>query len=147
MIDDNQAHDARARLFEFIEELYNFLQKTVTEPYDRESKLLVLEEMMPELREAWLHFDEDFNWDNAKDTIFKAPANHLESHGLYGSQLRAKLSLIRIRARRFFDSITKKGLLKLIDAYDTLLDSVIAATGLDGAIKEMKDLLRNSVDD
>lgn len=147
MIDDKQAHDARARLFEFIEELHNFLQKTVNEPYDREGKLLVLEEMMPELREAWLHFDEDFNWDKAKDAVFEAPANHLETHGLYGAQLRAKLSLVRIRVRSFFDGITKNGLLKVVDAYDTLLDSIIAATGLDGAIKEMKDLLRNSVDD
>ena len=147
MIKDDEVHDAQAQLLQFVEELHDFLRRFVNEPYDREGKLLVLEEMQDELRNAWRDFDEDFSLGRAKSVIFETRPERLQTHGLYGGQLGAKLSLIRIRMGRFLDGITKRGLLKLIDAMDTLLDSIISATGLDGALKEMKDLLRNSVDE
>jgi hypothetical protein len=75
------------------------------------------------------------------------PDEHLQNHGLYGAQLRAKFNLVRSRITPLLRRHHKKKLLQLIDAMDTVLDSIIAATGMDGAIKEMKDLLRNSVDE
>jgi hypothetical protein len=147
MINSEQLHEAQGVLLNFVYELHDFLRRFVNEPYDRYGKLLVLKEMQEELRNAWKEFDEDFNLDKAKNVIYEASPERLQTHGLYGSQLRAKISLFQIRIGRFFDSFTTKGLLKLIDAADTLVDSIIAATGLDEALKEMKDLLRNSVDE
>jgi hypothetical protein len=147
MIDQYQAQEARDQMLKFVEELHSFLGQTANKPFDYQGKPLILEEMVPALKDAWAHFDGDFSLDKAKFAIYEAPQDRIESHGLYGPQLGAKLSLVQLRLRRFLDGVTKKALLKLIDALDTVLDSIIAATGLDGAIKEMKDLLRNSVDD
>jgi hypothetical protein len=147
MIDANSAAEARDQMFSFIQEVHDIVGRTANEPYDQRGRLLVLEEMEGELKEAWQSFNEDFSWDRVKDAIYGAPDEHLQNHGLYGAQLRAKFNLVRSRIRRYFDGITKKKLLQLIDAMDTVLDSIIAATGMDGAIKEMKDLLRNSVDE
>ena len=147
MINETSAAEARDDLFKFVEELYGFLQRTTQEPYDHDGKLLILPEMRDELRGAWAHFADDFSWDRAKLAIYYAPDARLESHGLYGLQLRAKLRLFRLRLRRFTDRLTKKGLWKLINAADTVLDSIIAATGLDEALREIKDLLGNCVDD
>lgn len=147
MINDKLANAARREIFNFVEELHGFLHRFVNEPYDQNKNLLVLEEMKGWLEDAWREFDEDFSWDRAKSAIFEASAEQLQAHGLYNRQLSAKLSLFRFRMDRFLNRITKKGLLKVIDAGDTLLDSIISATGLDGALKEIKDLLRNSVDE
>ncbi len=67
--------------------------------------------------------------------------------GLFGAQLRLKLELInRLKNERF--SLGGSGILKkLIDAIDTLLDSLLAATGLDEALKELSELVRRLTGD
>ena len=58
-----------------------------------------------------------------------------------------KLSVIDKWKKRFSEKRIKKILLKLLDAIDTVLDSLIAATGMNEALKEIKDILRNSIDE
>jgi hypothetical protein len=147
MINEKLANEARQEILDFIQQLLDILDKIIHEPYGENGERLVLEEMRKELQEAWMEFSEDFNLDQVKARIYEAPQELLQTHGLYGGQLRAKLSLFRRRLERFFLGRGTKTLLRLIDAADTVLDSIIAATGLDEAIKEIKDLLRNSIDD
>jgi len=72
--------------------------------------------------------------------------------GLYGSQLQLKLFVVRYWREKWDANKTgfgfgRKILKKLIDAIDTVLGSLIAATGLDEALKELKDILSNSIDE
>jgi len=67
--------------------------------------------------------------------------------GLYGAQLRLKLSVVSYWRRKWNLKVTGKLFKKLLDAINTVLDSLIAATGLDEGLKELKDILSNSVDE
>lgn len=102
MINEKSANEARSEILAFIQELHEIIGKTIYEPYGQNRELLVLEEMQKELQEAWSEFSEDFNFDQAKERIYEAPQERLQTHGLYGGQLRAKLSLFRTRVERFF---------------------------------------------
>ena len=69
-----------------------------------------------------------------------------QENGLYGEQLDSKRTLFGIRLNLFNGQRTKKTLLWLLDALDTYLDSIISATGFGEALKETKEVLRNSID-
>ncbi|MFY9619665.1 MAG: hypothetical protein WAQ99_07615 [Pyrinomonadaceae bacterium] len=146
MIDTEKADEARKDLVDFLREVLDFLRSTLNEPYGDEG-LLVLEEMVPELKQAWSGFIEDFDFQKTEQQILATSNEQLEGYGLYGAQLSAKLTLFRLRLSRFFGKKLKKTLGKLIPSIDTLLDSLIGATGIPDAIKELKDLLGNSIDD
>lgn len=105
----------------------------------------------PELQEdigaAWKEFEEDFD-----EPGFIAAARDIRTPrakwaGLYGAQLRLKLAVVGYWRRKWNASVSTRILKKLLDAIDTVLDSLIAATGLGEALKELKDILGNSVDD
>jgi hypothetical protein len=147
MITEEQAATARGQLFNFVDGLRNLVPDVIYKPYGDEGELLIIEEMKDDLLSAAKDFAEDFSIDSVKDRIYGTASELLQSHGLYGAQLSAKLNLHESRAKRFFRKRGKKTLVQWIDAANTLLDSIIGATGIDGAIKELKHLLRNSVDD
>ena len=102
---------------------------------------------MKPIKSAWMEFRRDFSVRRAFSLIELVKADELQSHGLYGKQLHLKLSVIDSWHNRFFAQRTKKVLLRLFDAIDTLLDSLLGATGIDVALKEIKDVLRNSIDE
>ncbi len=146
MITDETAMQARKDIFEFVVKVHDFLREIISKPIG-EAGLLFIEPMLPELLAAWTEFTENFQIQKAEQLVFRTSAVTLQAHGLYGTQLRAKLSLVRFRFEQFSLHKTKKALLKLIDAIDTLLSSILSATGIDEALKELKELLRDSVDD
>ena len=70
----------------------------------------------------------------------------LQEHGLTGAQLHYKLSVLndlaeRIRRVKFPGRFRPK----LVDAIDTILDSLLGAVGAGTALKEIKDMLRAQV--
>lgn len=150
-ISDEQAADARSRLRDFLaathEQLGAFCN---SERYTR----LMVEPMRQPLRQAWSEYAEHFDLDANLARIGEAGAEALESHGLFGSQLDAKLALIAYWRDLFEDLWNRRvppnrlpGILgRWIDAIDVLLESLIQAAGLDGAIKELKDLAGASLD-
>lgn len=146
MIDTEKAESARKELREFLREVLDFLRATLNEPYG-EDGLLVLKEMEPELKRAWSDFVEDFDFEKVESQIRDTPDEKLQNYGLYGAQLSAKLTLFRRRLGDFFNKKLKKTLGKLLPSIDTILDSLIGATGINEAIKELKELLGNSIDD
>jgi hypothetical protein len=147
MINDELEEEAKKYLVDFLGETLDFLKMLVYEGEDAENRPLFIEDLLPEIREAWEEFREDLNVENAQKLINETPGSVLQSYGLYGSQLRLKLSAISSWRERFFGKRTKKLLLRLLDAIDTLLDSLMQAAGIDKAIKEIKDILRNSIDE
>ena len=79
--------------------------------------------------------------------IRETDLNVLSSHGLLGAELSLKLATANTWYERFI-AFPGMGIFKrVIDAIDTLLDSIIAAVGSGGAIKELKDTLRNILND
>src|SRR5947199_692189 len=144
MIDEKSANEAREQILGFIRELLNLLEKIIHKPYTDDGQRLVLEEMERELLEAWKEFSEDFDRNEVESRISETSQESLQSHGLYGIQLRAKLSLFRSRVDRFFANMGAKTLLKLIYAGDTVLDSILAATAITEAIKEINHLMLQS---
>lgn len=67
--------------------------------------------------------------------------------GLYGAQLSLKLSLFDHFRSRFLEFGGRRWFKKLIDIIDDLLNSITAATGIDEALKELKELLGHASDD
>jgi hypothetical protein len=150
MINMELENEAKKYLGGFLGETLDFLKMLAYEGVDAEGRPLFVEKLLPEIRKAWEEFQEDFNVKNAQDAqelVNKIPGPVLQSHGLYGGQLRLKLSAISSWRERFLGKRTKKLLLRLLDAIDTLLDSLMQAAGIDKALKEIKDILRNSIDE
>lgn len=70
----------------------------------------------------------------------------LRMHGLVGAQLDYKLAVIaaiidKLRNVKFPGRFR----VKLVDAIDTVLESIIAALGIGTALKEIKDMLRHQI--
>ena len=154
MITSDQSDNAKSAIYEFVEETFHFLGQLYAEPYgvgdeedDETVRLLILKDMVDPLKNAWNEFSSDFDSDESRKRIFATENDVLQNHGLYGHQLSAKLQLVALRRERFFSKRKKKFLLWLLDAIDTLLKSIISATGIDAALEEIKEVLRNSIDE
>lgn len=147
MITQKLEMEAKRLLSQFLKDTLSFLNHLVNEGYDSKGRLLFIEGELDGIRAAWKEFQEDFDLERANGLIKETSASYLLSHGLYGRQLELKLRLISNWHNRFSKMRTKKILLKALDATDTLLDSLTKATGIDEALKEIKDILRNSIDE
>ena len=147
MINRKLENESKVLLQKFIIQTLVFLEHLVVEGFDMEGRPLFLEEQSELIKGAWEEFGSDFDVERANMLIKRAEADKLRSHGLYGKQLNLKLSVIESWQKRFLGRRTKKVLLRLFDAIDTLLDSLLSATGIDVALKEIKDVLRNSIDE
>ena len=137
----------RQQLISFLSDTYNFVQKLYLEGVDpiTEGSLVPLD-LQPLLREAWNEFEENFNMEEAIGKINAVSEDRLIAFGLFGAQLELKLS-IRDRLRDLWERIGGfDALKKLIDAIDTTLDSLLAATGINEALKELKDIFRGLLD-
>lgn len=77
------------------------------------------------------------------------PLEQVRRHGLAGDQLAFKLATVRYWAGQFQDADQSPGfvLRRLLDAIDTLLDSLLAAIGVGSSLKELKDAVRDSLSD
>ena len=154
MITSDQSDNAKRAIYKFVNETFELLGMLCLEPYgvgdevdDETVRLLILEDMVEPLKYAWNEFLSDFNLDESRESIFATEDDALQNHGLYGNQLSAKLRLVALRKERFFAKKKKKFLLWLLDAIDTVLKSIISATGIDAALEELKEMLRNSIDE
>ena len=147
MINRKLENESKILLQNFIIQTLLFLEHLVVERFDMEERPLFLEEQSDLIKGAWEEFHSDFDVEKANMLIKRAEADKFQSHGLYGKQLDLKLSVIDSWHNRFLTRRTKKVLLRLFDAIDTLLDSLLGATGIDVALKEIKDTLRNSIDE
>jgi hypothetical protein len=144
---NDQVVDAHNKLGEFLNFAYNLLRDIARSGRDPLDHLLFLEEIRPLIEEAWAEFESDFSLDESFERIEKLGPSDLRSHGLYGKQLDLKVRVIQLR-NGLFQKLGGGKLFKgLIKAIDTLLESLIGATGIDGAVKEIKDILSDSVEE
>jgi hypothetical protein len=147
MINTDLEQKAKQSLKYFINETLSLIKNLVYDGIDVDKRPFFIKDLSDQIRPAWKEFEEDFKIDHALDQIQKTKAESLQVSGLYGKQLNLKLSVFENWKKRFSEKPIKKILLRLLDAIDSILDSVIAATGMDQALKEIKDILRNSIDE
>lgn len=132
----------REELERFVSGTVDLLGSLATEHLDRFPA-----ELRPDISAAWSEFQSDFHRNRAQETARNIRRDRAIWAGLYGAQLRLKLAVVSYWRRKWNLNFSTKILKKLLDAIDTVLDSLIAATGLDEALKELKDILGNSIDD
>jgi hypothetical protein len=143
--------DERERLATFVLETVQLLKELATDRLD-----LFPQDLQPSVKAAWTEFERDFDSAQADLTVRAMQSDRATWAGLYGSQLQLKLAVVQYWRDKWEASKTafglgkgfgKKILKKLIDAIDTVLGSIIAATGLDEALRELKDIFNNSIDE
>lgn len=119
---------------EFIQYLYNNASEIL--PADSDTSFIIETDI---LANAWNQFDETFNIESEIEKIRSASDQTLIDHGLFGAQLTLKLTIIEKFYETWNSTKLHKFLKKLIDAIDNLLDSMIEAFSINGALKELKD--------
>lgn len=100
----------------------------------------VPEALRPQLEAAREELAGAYDLEDECEKIRTAPSERLRAAGLTGAQLELKLAIVE-----FFRNELQLGesvFGKLVDAIDTLLDSLIGAAGLASALKELKDAVR-----
>ena len=137
--------DPRPVLIKFLQQLRDFLDEIVTTDADSlGSQGLFLHPLLEDMRAAWTEARPNF--DGAIDRLSNLDLDRLRQHGLYGRQLRFKLAVIRFFYSRYL-GVGRGILRKLIDIIDDLLKSLLDAMGTGGAISEIKDFIKDSLDD
>lgn len=134
-----QHEQDRERLTGFLRWVHGFVLRSTQEPPGQ-----VPEELRDPLASAGLEFKETYDLEGECRKIRIAPSGQLRAAGLVGAQLDLKLGIVDHWKGRFLGGEGVFG--KLIDAIDTLLDSLIGAAGLASALKELKDALRSIVE-
>lgn len=89
--------------------------------------------------------DRDKHFVRLHEAVAAADPQELERHGLYGAQLKWKLSNINFSLTRFLEQRTAGLLDRLLDSIDALLDSLLGAVPGGSAVKELKEAVRNSI--
>jgi hypothetical protein len=149
----NGEGDPRDALIKFLRALHDLLKELVETNRDSRNRPIFFEQLLTPMRRAWDEFERDRHFSAAESRILaeEGPVHdlvlaQLRNHGLYGQQLSFKLSVIHFFYNRYLS--TGKGILKwVLDIIDDLLKSLLDAIGGGGAISEMKDFIKDSVDD
>lgn len=136
----------RQLLSDFVLQLRDFLEEIVHSNQDPIGRPLFLEALLGPMREAWIEARDGPLFSDILAGIERIPDSVLNTHGLSGRQLAFKLTVIRFFHARYL-SLGKGILRKLIDIIDTLLKSILAAIGAGEGLAEIKDFIKDSLDD
>ena len=135
--------DDFAKRTQFVDWVLDALRHLVE---DEEYRELFVDDLHGDMRAAWN--DADGTFDELPEAVAALHPRQVVLHGLAGAQLRFKLATVRYWAERFLgDGGNGFVLRRLLDSIDTLLDSLLAATGAGSSLKELKDAVRSSVND
>lgn len=133
------------RLETFVAQIYQLLGDIARTKLELSDGPLMPDELGKVAREAWEEFANSFKLSETQHKIQAAESTALTQNGLTGAQLTLKLSLIDRLRKKFFGGRLRSVLLLLLDAIDNALDSLIEATGIAHALKELKDTLRGCI--
>ncbi len=137
--------ESKQMLIQFISEAYGFIARLI-----QDEKLYFSifpsapKELYGSCREAWGELPHSFTIEGATRQIKNASGGLLVKAGLFGAQLKLKLEALRYRMSQWTKSISRpvsKVAYKVLEAIDTVLDSLVQALGVGEALKEAKDVL------
>jgi hypothetical protein len=129
------------QLVEFLDSTLDLLEDVVQHPNN-----LIYAEFQAQLKRAWTEFSQEFDLNEARALVRALSQSRLRSFGLIGEQLKLKLQVITKWTEIFGGKRGKAILKKLLDAIDTLLESLLLAAGLSEALKEIKEAISNLLD-
>jgi hypothetical protein len=138
--------DPRDALRRFVSTVREFLAEIIQSNQDPFGRPLFWQELLTPMRDAWDELKRNDNFGTVDGLIREISATGLGDHGLSGQQLAFKLAVIRVFHGRYL-SIGKGILRKLLNIIDDLLKSILDAAGAGGAILEIKDFIKDSIDD
>lgn len=113
---------------------------------EEEYRELFVDDLYDSMAAAWADAGAQFDWLPA--AVAELRPDQVANHGLGGDQLSFKLATVRYWATRFLEAplaLRSRLLRRLLDAIDTLLESLLDALGVGSSLKEMKDAIRDSV--
>ena|SRR3990172_11063084 len=133
-----------SRLLLFLGGVEEVLSRLVESGRDPLGKPLFIGNVLPQMRAAWAEMPEHFR--ALRAGVGRLSDTKIRDHGFSPIQLNFKLQVVASWWRRFSENGGRRIALKLLGAIDTVLDSLIDATGLGGAIKEIKDAIAGAID-
>jgi hypothetical protein len=134
--------DDRSRLLSFVKDVRWLLDRLVTGDAPQAQQLFP-EDIRPLMQEAWTDVQPEF--EVVRQELQVAPQEELRKHGLFGPQLKFKLSVITRKFRRFWQQGGREILKWLIEAIDNVLNSILSVIQGGGAIKEIKDGIKHAL--
>lgn len=97
------------------------------------------------MRNAWGDVEQSF--DELAESVVGLDTRQVEIHGLSGNQLDFKLATVRYWAQQFNGRAAKSVLRRLLNAINTLLVSLATAAGAGTILQEMKDAIKDAIDE
>ena len=139
---EDVAENPREALAGFVAAVRDFLAEFVFSGHDPNGEPLFIEELLGPMR---LGFEETMpDFDMLIGRAAEIPEEKIREHGLFGSPLRFKFSVVNHWVSQF-KSLGGGGLFRrALVTIEGVLDSIIDAAGTGGAIKEIKEAIRNS---
>jgi hypothetical protein len=136
--------DPRPALRAFVLAVRDLLEELARTNADPQGRPLFYLPLLADLRAAWAEAKPAF--DVVAGRIENISDQSIAEHGLSGNQLKFKLNVIRFIYERYL-SVGKGIIKKLLDIIDDLLKSILDAIGGGGAVEEIKDFIKDSVDE
>lgn len=139
--------EAREYLVAFVDWLQEFFHQVVrfSDEIDGKTGAPLFEEQIRFLPDVLDEMDSDEHFIRLRELVQLMENTSILEHGLYGLQLKWKLSNINFSLRRFMEQRTAALFDRLLSSIDALLDSILAAVPGGSAVKELKEAIRNSV--
>jgi hypothetical protein len=147
MISPQEERVAKEKLKAFMKDTYILMEKVAFEKVEVEGEMY-LKTLSLKIKSAWKEFNDNHPLPDILRAINNISTDQLKAHGLYGNQLKLKLAVIDVQKKRLFSfrTRTKAHLVRVLDATDVLLDSIVLVARIDTAIRDMKDALKSSID-
>lgn len=141
--------DDKSDLLAFTHKVYKWLNNchegsNRDEDHQHWRVIYPLRALQSEAKLAWSAFQERQSFESMVVLIREANEVALYNNGLYGHQLKYKLSLLQIRAEQASRG-SIRAVEKFLDIIDLIMDSLLDALGIGEAIKELIKALRNQI--
>lgn len=128
-----------------MKDTYILLEKVAFEKVEVEGEMY-LKTLGLKIKTAWKEFTDNHPLSDMLRAINNISVDQLKAHGLYGNQLKLKLGVVDVQKKRLFSFRTKAHLIKVLDAIDVLLESIVLVARIDTAIRDIKSALKSSID-
>lgn len=129
----------------FVDDVYLWLEACHLGGVGGETRFPLIEirqDLRPLARDAWKEFSSDYPRQKFVRRVTDLSDRTRREYGLYGAQLKYKLSAIDSAAKA-----SKNRFGRLIDLIDSLLKSILGAAGAGEALEELKEALKASLPD
>jgi hypothetical protein len=137
--------DPKPWLVQFIGGLEGFIDEVVRSGTDRNGQDLFVQNLLASMRLAFNQSRPAFN--TLRTRIAEMSDDRINEHALSGDSLRFKFAVVNERVDQFRTHGGVGLFRRALDTIEGLLDSIIDAAGTGGAIKELKEAIRNSTKD